>query len=89
MEDLKAFTSELLGELVAVRCESSKPGATILLPDWQRSLFGWVVSCGPEATDVKRGDYVTFGAASGMESVYSGIAIRVMRQSDILGIVEE
>jgi co-chaperonin GroES (HSP10) len=42
-----------------------------------------VLAFGPEAKDVKIGDKVNFGAATGMESVLDGAAIRIMRESEI------
>jgi co-chaperonin GroES (HSP10) len=86
---LKDFSMQLLGDLVAVIPESTRPSGTIILPDWQRSLEGSVLACGPDCTEVKKGDRVQFGAASGMESVFDGAAIRIMREEkDILCVYD-
>jgi co-chaperonin GroES (HSP10) len=85
---LKEFTGHLLGELVMVAPESTRRPSGILLPDWQRSLMGSVLALGPDATDLKKGDIVYFGAATGMESVYCGASVRIMRESEVLCVVE-
>jgi co-chaperonin GroES (HSP10) len=79
---MKDFPMQLLGELVAVLPEPAAK-TKVILPDWQKSLFGRVLAFGPEAKDVKIGDKVNFGAATGMESVLDGAAIRIMRESEI------
>lgn len=85
MLGLKEFPIALLGDLVAVLPDSTRQTAGILLPDWQRSLTGSVLACGPDCTELKPGDKVSFGAASGMESVFDGAAIRIMREErDVL-----
>ena len=83
----KKFPIDLLGDLIAVKPASPAKGK-ILLPDWQRSLEGDVIARGPDARDVKKGDRVLFGAATGMESVFDGYSIRLMRETDVLGVVE-
>ncbi len=86
---LKEFRMQLLGDLVAVLPESVRPTGTIILPDWQRSLTGSVLACGPDCKELKKGDRVQFGAASGMESVFSGAAIRIMsEQKDVLCVYD-
>jgi co-chaperonin GroES (HSP10) len=81
---------QLLGELIAVRYVPVK--AAVLLPDWQRTLIGTVLAVGPGrplidggAAPMKTqpGDVVVFGAAVGMESVYNGEAIRILRDSEV------
>lgn len=87
---MRDFTSRLLGDLVMVLPESTRRPSGIILPDWQRSLYGSVLALGPEASDdLKKGDKIYFGAATGMESVFSGAAVRIMRAKDILCVVEE
>jgi co-chaperonin GroES (HSP10) len=73
----------LIGDLVAILPDSEAKRGKILLPDWQRSLQGEVLAVGPDATELKVRDRVTFGAAKGMESVFDGATIRVMRQDDV------
>lgn len=86
---MKDFSMQLLGDLVAVLPESTRPTGTIILPDWQRSLTGSVLACGPDCTELKVGDRIQFGAASGMESVFDGAAIRVMSEErDVLCIYD-
>lgn len=85
---MKEFPMQLLEELVAVLPESKLPGTKILVPDWSRCLKGKIIGTGPDCTEVKTGDVVSFGAATGMESVFDGATIRIMRESDI-DFVEE
>jgi co-chaperonin GroES (HSP10) len=86
---LKDFQMLLLGDLVAVLPESTRRESGITLPDWSRSLWGSVLAHGPDCTEVKVGDVVNFGAASGIESVFDGAAIRIMREErDILAVRE-
>jgi co-chaperonin GroES (HSP10) len=86
---LKDFPMLLLGDLVAVLPESTVLASGITLPDWSRSLWGSVLARGPDCTEVKVGDVVNFGAASGIESVFDGAAIRIMREErDILAVRE-
>jgi co-chaperonin GroES (HSP10) len=86
---LKEFTHRLLGDLVMVLPESTRRPSGIILPDWQRSLRGSILAVGPDAKEVKKGDTVYFGAASGMESVYDGASVRIMREKDLLVAVED
>lgn len=82
---------QLLGELIAVQYEPVK--TTVKLPDWKRTLTGVVIACGAglpsydgrgNAPVVCRvGDRVSFGAAAGMESVYDGQPIRILRDSEV------
>jgi chaperonin GroES len=85
------FKQRLLGDMVAVEPEV-EPQGKIKLPDWQRILRGTVVATGPGAPlyngkiapmECKVGDRVIFGAATGMESVYCGKPLRIMRDSDV------
>lgn len=86
---LKEFSMLLLADLVAVLPDSVRPAGPILLPDWSRSLTGSVLACGPDCKELKRGDRVQFGAASGMESVFSGAAIRIMsEEKDVLCVYD-
>jgi co-chaperonin GroES (HSP10) len=79
---------QLLEELVAIQPEPKPPGLKILTPDWTRCLKGKIIATGPDCHEVKIGDTVSFGATSGMESVFDGATIRIMRESDI-DFVEE
>ena len=83
------------GELIVVRYEPVK--TAVALPDWQRSLTGTVLACGPGIPlpdgrngpmQTKPGDKVCFGAAVGMESVFEGNPIRIMRDSEVDFVVD-
>lgn len=81
------FPINLIGSLIAVRPESVKQGK-IFVPDSVRSLRGKVLAKGPDATELQVGDTITFVATSGMESVFNGAAIRIMRQDDADTVIE-
>lgn len=86
------FQSQCIRDLIAVRPDEIKP-SKIALPDWQRVLKGFVLSVGPgkpnrngvglAPMECQVGDYVQFGAAIGMESMYDGVPIRIMRDSEV------
>jgi chaperonin GroES len=91
------YRQQLLGDLIAVELEVEDPYAAILTVGWNQSLRGRVVAVGQgrprdDGTLVpmacKVGDTVTFGPAVGMVSVYEGVPIRIMRDSDVDGVVE-
>lgn len=86
------FKQVCVRDLIAVRPDELKP-SKIALPDWQRTLKGFVLAVGPGRAnrngkglapmECQVGDYVQFGAAVGMESMYDGVMIRIMRDGDV------
>lgn len=82
-----AFPLQLLGELLVVYIE--KPEYDVLLPDWKRALSGEVIAVGPDVRDTKEGDRVYFGAAVGMDSVFSGKEVRILKEKDLDFVYEE
>lgn len=83
--------NELMGDLIAVQYDS-EISSDVMLPDWKRSLVGTVIAAGPgyplssganSPMQTKVGDRVCFGAAVGMEGIYEGNAIRILRDTDI------
>lgn len=80
------FPINLIGELIAVATED--PSGTIRLPDWKRSLQGTVIARGSDVRDVSEGQTVSFGAAVGMDSVFAGQAVRILKESDLDFIYE-
>jgi len=85
---VKEFPMQLLEELVAILPDAKPPGFKIILPDWSRCLRGTVIATGPDCRDVKPSDVVSFVATAGMESVFDGAAIRIMREKDIDFVVD-
>lgn len=83
-----SFPINLLGELIAVRTEAPS-GSAILLPDWKRSLSGIVLSKGPDVTSVEVKDRISFGAAVGMDSIYNGLEVRILKEQDLDFVYEE
>jgi co-chaperonin GroES (HSP10) len=83
------FPIQLLADLVAVQPKSVAQRGAIFLPDWNRSLQGVVLAIGPDCTEVKVGDAITFRATSGMESVFNGVAIRIMKEKEDIDMVLE
>jgi chaperonin GroES len=90
-----------LGDRVAVRrlAEDQKTRGGIIIPDTvqEKPQEGEVISVGPGALDdsgkrvvpeVKVGDVVLFGKWSGTEVKVDGEELLIMRESDIIGVLE-
>jgi chaperonin GroES len=90
-----------LGDRVVVRRikEDQKTAGGIIIPDTvaEKPQEGEVISVGPGAPDnngklvpttVKAGDYVLFGKWSGTEVKLDGEELLIMKESDILGVLE-
>ena len=85
--------------LVARIEEDTRTAAGIIIPDTAREkpMQGEVIAVGPGARnehgklapiEVKAGDRVLFGKWSGTEVKIDGRELLIMKESDILGIVE-
>jgi chaperonin GroES len=79
--------------------EGSKTAGGIIIPDTvaEKPQEGEVISVGPGAPDnngklvpttVKAGDYVLFGKWSGTEVKLDGEELLIMKESDIMGVLE-
>ena len=79
--------------------EESKTAGGIIIPDTakEKPMQGEVISAGPGARDeagrlvaleVKKGDRVLFGKWSGTEVKIDGKELLIMKESDILGIID-
>ena len=79
--------------------EEGKTKGGIIIPDTakEKPMEGEVVSVGPgardesgkvQALDVKAGDRVLFGKWSGTEIKLDGQDLLIMKESDIMGILE-
>jgi chaperonin GroES len=79
--------------------EDTKTAGGIIIPDTakEKPMQGEVIAVGPGARDeagkiialeVKKGDRVLFGKWSGTEVKIDGEELLIMKESDILGIVE-
>jgi chaperonin GroES len=90
-----------LGDRVAVRRvqEEQKTAGGIIIPDTaqEKPQEGEVISVGPGALDdsgkrvapeVKAGQRVLFGKYSGTEVKIDGEELLIMKESDIMGIIE-
>ena len=77
-----------------------KTAGGIIIPDTakEKPQEGEVVSVGPGGrdesgklipTDLKAGDHVLFGKWSGTEVKLDGIEYLIMKESDIMGVLEE
>ena len=91
-----------LGDRVVVRRikEDQKTAGGIIIPDTvaEKPQEGEVISVGPGALDeagkrvapeVKAGDFVLFGKWSGTEVKIDGEDLIIMKESDILGVLEK
>ena len=90
-----------LGDRVVVHRikEESKSAGGIIIPDTaqEKPQEGKVIAVGPGALDdngkrvlpeVKPGDHVLFGKWSGNEVKIDGEELLIMKESDIMGIIE-
>src|SRR3974377_1157656 len=90
-----------LGDRVVVRRvqEDQKTPGGIIIPDTvqEKPQEGEVIAVGPRALDdsgkrvtpeVKAGDFVLFGKWSGTEVKLDGEELLIMKESDIMGILE-
>ena len=79
--------------------EDTKTAGGIIIPDTakEKPMQGEIVSAGPGARDesgkivsldVKKGDRILFGKWSGTEVKIDGQELLIMKESDILGIIE-
>ena len=80
--------------------EDTKTAGGIIIPDTakEKPIQGEVIAAGPGARDektgkitpldVKRGDRVLFGKWSGTEVKVDGEDLLIMKESDILGVIE-
>jgi chaperonin GroES len=90
-----------LGDRVVVRRvkEDQKTPGGIIIPDTvqEKPQEGEIIAVGPGALDdngkrvvpeVKPGDHVLFGKWSGTEVKLDGEELLIMKESDIMGIIE-
>jgi chaperonin GroES len=90
-----------LGDRVVVRrlAEDQKTPGGIIIPDTvqEKPQEGEVIAVGPGALDehgkhippeVKAGDFVLFGKWSGSEVKVDGEELLIMKESDIMGVLE-
>ena len=90
-----------LHDRVVVRRVDSetKTAGGIIIPDTaaEKPQQGEIIACGPGARDesgklvpldVKKGDKVLFGKWSGTEVKIDGQDLLIMKESDILGVIE-
>ena|SRR5487761_121282 len=90
-----------LGDRVVVRRvnEEHKTSGGIIIPETAREKpqEGEVIATGPGAIDdngkrispdVKAGDFVLFGKWSGSEVKIDGEELLIMKESDIMGVIE-
>jgi chaperonin GroES len=79
--------------------EDTKTAGGIIIPDTakEKPMQGEVIAAGPGARDeagklvpldVKKGDLVLFGKWSGTEVKINGEDLLIMKESDILGVLE-
>ena len=79
--------------------EETKTAGGIIIPDTvkEKPIQGEIVAVGPGARDesgkivaleVKKGDRVLFGKWSGTEVKIDSVDLLIMKESDILGVIE-
>ncbi len=90
-----------LHDRVVVRrvAEETRSAGGIIIPDTaqEKPMQGEVIAVGPGARDeagklvpldVKKGDLVLFGKWSGTEVKIDGLDVLIMKESDIMGVIE-
>ena len=90
----------LADRLVVKRLEQeTKTKGGIIIPDTakEKPMEGEIVAVGPGARDekgtlvpldVKKGDRILFGKWSGTEIKIDGVDLLIMKESDVMGIIE-
>jgi chaperonin GroES len=99
--EVEAMKFRPLHDRVVVRRieEDKKTAGGIIIPDTvkEKPMQGEIISAGPGARDeggklvpldVKKGDRVLFGKWSGTEVKIDGEELLIMKESDILGVIE-
>jgi chaperonin GroES len=99
--EVEAMKFRPLHDRVVVRRieEETKTAGGIIIPDTakEKPMQGEVIAVGPGGReesgrivplDVKRGDRVLFGKWSGTEVKIDGEDLLIMKESDILGVIE-
>ena len=80
--------------------ENMKTAGGIIIPDTvkEKPMQGEIIAAGPGARDesgklvpldVRKGDKVLFGKWSGTEVKIDGEDLLIMKESDIMGVIEE
>jgi len=99
--EVEAMKFRPLHDRVVVRRieEDMKTAGGIIIPDTakEKPMQGGIIAAGPGARDdsgklipldVKKGDRILFGKWSGTEVKIDGEELLIMKESDILGIIE-
>ena len=99
--EVEAMKFRPLHDRVVVRRieEDTKTAGGIIIPDTakEKPMQGEIIAVGPGARDesgklvpldVKKGDRVLFGKWSGTEVKIDGEELLIMKESDILGVIE-
>ena len=79
--------------------QESKSAGGIIIPDTakEKPMEGEIIAVGPGARDetgtlvpldVKKGDHILFGKWSGSEIKLDGEDLLIMKESDIMGVIE-
>ena len=78
--------------------EEERTRGGVIIPDTAKEMQGEVLAVGPGARDeagkriapdVKEGDTILFGKWSGTEVKIDGDELLIMKESDIMGIIEK
>ena len=81
--------------LIRLEAKEEKTKSGIFLPDTakEKPLHGTIVATGKGTKDeemvLKEGDEVLYGKYSGTELEYEGTKYLMMRQSDVLAVIEK
>jgi chaperonin GroES len=70
------------------RPTQTKSGLAIPETAWRPSFVGRVTAAGPKVRDVQPADVVVYGLNNGQEHTLDGDPVLVMREADVLMILE-
>ena len=76
-----------LKDCILIKQAVEKQGLIVLV---ETKLFqGHIVAIGPKAESLKLGDYILFGEHSGQKVKHDGEDYLMMREADVIGVLNE
>jgi chaperonin GroES len=76
-----------LSDCILIKQAVEKQGLIVLVQT--KMAQGHVVAAGPKVEDLKVGDYVLFGEHSGQKVKHEGDEYLMMREADVIGVLNE
>ena len=76
-----------LSDCILIKQAVEKQGLIVLVQT--KLAQGHIVAIGPKAKDLKLGDFVLFGEHSGQKVKHEGEEYLMMREADVIGVLNE